>query len=311
MDVLAGGEIHHRIAAPADRPRHLVDFFADRRGHRRVADIRIHLHEEVAADDHRLAFRVVDVVRDDRAAACDFFAHEFRRDFRQAIRTECTCAECLARVLTPHHRSELFAVRAARLQRLQIRSALLVFADRDVLHLRRDDAFTRVVHLRNIGTGLGAARRAVQALEAQFGRSRIGGAFAAVVAGQAAQSFGVVAFFDPALAQCWQTGADVNLRFGIGVGARRIVDKHGRILLAAEAVRSVRLGNFAHWHADIGARASNVDLAGIRQRGDSGRIDVSVGGKEFRIGVHADLHAKQYGAAKQETRRKLSEFARG
>src|SRR3984957_5504633 len=44
----------------------------------------------------------------------------------------------------------------------------------------------------------------------------------------------------------------------------------------------------------MGAGASDVDLAGIRERGDSGRIDVSVGGKELRIGVHAFLHAKLY-----------------
>src|SRR5690606_41928300 len=29
VDVLAGGQIHHRVAAPADRPGHYFDFFLD------------------------------------------------------------------------------------------------------------------------------------------------------------------------------------------------------------------------------------------------------------------------------------------
>ncbi|CAE6853589.1 hypothetical protein R69658_07281 [Paraburkholderia aspalathi] len=289
VNVLAGGQIHHRVAAPADRPGHLVDFFADGGGHRRVADVRIHLHEEVAADDHRLAFRVVDVVRDDRAAARNFFAHEFRGDFLQAIGTECARTERLARMLAAHHRGELFAVRTARLQAFQIRGALLILANRDVFHLRRDDAATRVVHLRDVLAGDGATRRAMQALETQIGSRGIGGAFAAEVAREARQRFGVAALFDPCLTQRGQTGADVDLGFRIGVGARRIVDEDRRILLAAEAIRRIRLGNFAHRHADIGPRAGYVDLAGIRQRRDSGGIDVGVGGKKLRVGVHAYL----------------------
>ena len=69
VDVAAGGEVHHGVGAPADRPHHLLDLFLDRRGHRRVADIGVDLGEEVAADDHRLQFGVVDVGRDDGAAA--------------------------------------------------------------------------------------------------------------------------------------------------------------------------------------------------------------------------------------------------
>ena len=35
-------------------------------------------HKEIATDDHRLGLRVIDVRRDNRAAASDFVAHEFR-----------------------------------------------------------------------------------------------------------------------------------------------------------------------------------------------------------------------------------------
>jgi hypothetical protein len=98
---------------------------------------------------------------------------------------------------------------------------------------------------------LGAARRAMQALEAQIGGGRIGGAFAAEVARQTAQRFGVAAFFDPALTQSRQTRADIDRGIRIGVGARRVVDEDRGILLAAEAVRCIRLADFAHRHADI------------------------------------------------------------
>ena len=79
VDVLAGRQVHHRVGAPADRPLQLVDLLADRRRHRRVADVGVDLHQEVAADDHRLELGVVEVGRDDGAAARDLVAHELRR----------------------------------------------------------------------------------------------------------------------------------------------------------------------------------------------------------------------------------------
>jgi hypothetical protein len=74
VDVAARREVHHGVGAPADRPHHLVDFFGHRRGHGGVADIGVDLGEEVAADDHRLEFGVVDVAGDDRAAARDLLS---------------------------------------------------------------------------------------------------------------------------------------------------------------------------------------------------------------------------------------------
>ena len=80
VDVAAGGEVHDRVGAPADRPHHLLDLLLDRGGDGGVADVGVDLHQEVAADDHRLQFGVVDVGRDDGAAAGDLVAHELRRD---------------------------------------------------------------------------------------------------------------------------------------------------------------------------------------------------------------------------------------
>jgi hypothetical protein len=148
VDVLAGRQVHHGVAAPARRPRHLLDFLGDRARQRRVADIGVDLHEEVAPDDHGLRFRMIDVRRNDRAAARDFVAHEFRRHHRGNRR-----AETLARVLARDELGQAFAP--------------LRFADRDVFHFGRDDAFARVMHLRNVHPGLRAPRMALE-IEAQF-----------------------------------------------------------------------------------------------------------------------------------------------
>ena len=58
-----------------------------------------------------------------------------------------------------------------RRQRAQHLVALQVLADRDELHLGRDDAAARVVHLRDVRARLGAARLALQ-VEAQAGELR-------------------------------------------------------------------------------------------------------------------------------------------
>ena len=79
VDVLARGEIHHRVGAPADRPHHLLHLLLHGGGHRGVADIGVDLGEEVPADNHRLGFRMVDIGGDDGAAARNFAPHEFRR----------------------------------------------------------------------------------------------------------------------------------------------------------------------------------------------------------------------------------------
>ncbi len=79
MDVLAGGQIHDGVRAPAGGPHHLVDLLGDRRRHRRVADVGVDLHREGLADDHRLALGMVVVGRDHRAAAGNLVANQFGR----------------------------------------------------------------------------------------------------------------------------------------------------------------------------------------------------------------------------------------
>ena len=272
VDVLAGRQVHHRVAAPADRPRHLLHFLADRRRHGGVADVGVDLHEEIAADDHRLRFGMVDVVRDDRAAARHFVAHEFGRDH---VRDR--GAEALARMLAAHAFGQL------RDQRL----AQLVLADRDELHLRRDDAAARVVHLRDIGAGLRAARLAVQ-VEAQARELGIGEARLAERRRRPGELDGVAAFGDPRGPQRRQSLADVDRRGRIGVRPGRVVDGQRRILFRAERGGRVALRDLAHRHAQVGPRTFDVDLAGGGQRRDGGRIHLRVAREELVVGIHGD-----------------------
>jgi hypothetical protein len=98
------------------------------RGDRRVADVGVDLHQEVAADRHRLELGVVDVRGQDGAAARHLVAHELRGDLLGD-----RGPEGLSRV--------------SRLQLAQVLAgacAAQVLANRDELHLRGDHATARV-----------------------------------------------------------------------------------------------------------------------------------------------------------------------
>src|SRR5690606_36352241 len=84
------------------------------------------------ADDHRLEFGVIDVGRNDGAAAGDFAADEFRGDEIGDGGAE-GFALSYAYSFSPH-----------------------VFADGDEFHLRRDDAAAGVLELGDGGAGVGA-----------------------------------------------------------------------------------------------------------------------------------------------------------
>ncbi len=100
---------------------------------------------------------MIDVVRNDCAAACDLVTHEFRSDDgRQAG------AERLAGMLP--------AQRIGELGRALVRT--LIFTNGDELHLGRHQSTTRVVHLADVRTGSSAARLAMQ-VEAQLRELRV------------------------------------------------------------------------------------------------------------------------------------------
>src|SRR5690606_11975678 len=130
VDIPAGGEVHHRVGAPADRPHHLLDLLLDGGRDGRVADIRVDLHQEVPADDHRLELGVIDIRWDDGAPTGDLVAHELRRDVLRNGGTEALP----------------FAER--RLGPLKRRLAAQVLAVGDVDHLLGDDAGAGILELR-------------------------------------------------------------------------------------------------------------------------------------------------------------------
>ena len=129
--------------------------------------------------------------------------------------------------------------RLARMLLQQVRLAdrldALVLADRDELHLRRDDAAARVVHLRDVGAGdardaaAGAARKRTASscgsCLAARGRTRTTGPASTSVSPRSA-------------IHCARSGArpraEVDVRVGIGVRAGGVVDRERRVVLAAE-----------------------------------------------------------------------------
>ena len=99
MNVFAGGKIHHGVGAPFRRPTHFLDFFLDRGSHGAVADVRVDFYQEIAADDHRLGFGMIDVCGNDGAAAGDFGPHEFGCDLVGDVRTERVAAMLMREIV--------------------------------------------------------------------------------------------------------------------------------------------------------------------------------------------------------------------
>src|SRR4051812_2472631 len=129
VDVAPGGEVHHRVGAPSYRPDHLVDLGGDVGGDGAVADIGVDLDQEVAADRHRLALRMVDVGGDDGAAPRHFVADEFRRD---------VIGDAGPEILAVPYKASAF--------RFPYKGAAEILADGDIFHLGRDDAAAGIVH---------------------------------------------------------------------------------------------------------------------------------------------------------------------
>ncbi|MNS39085.1 hypothetical protein D3C72_713560 [compost metagenome] len=248
VNVLAGGQVHDRVRTPADAPGQLGHFFLDRGTQGAVADVAVDLHQEVAADDHRLHFRVVDVGRDDRAATGNFLANELGGDFLRDVGPEAVAGVLLVEQ----------AGGACLLQ-------LHVFADGHILHLGSDDALAGIVHLRDVGARLGTARVA-HVGETQLGQFGIVQALLAEVGAQAGQALGVTACLDPRRTHVGQALAHVDDNVGVGVRAGSIVDQHRGIGLATKIGRGVVQADFTHGHADVRARAFDIHLARTRER---------------------------------------------
>jgi len=245
VDVLAGGEIHQGVATPAGGPDHFFHFFLDRGRYRRVTDICIDFHAEVAPDDHRFQLRVVDVGRDNGPSGGHFTAHKLGGDEVGDVGAEGF----------PFVLAQQFAVAGVFAHFLQFQ----VFADGDEFHFRGDDPLAGVVHLADVLAGDGLAR-GVDVFEAQVGQFGIVLAGGAVFTAGAAELFGVVALGDPVFTQGGQAleQVDVDGRVGVGTGGVIYIDRRVQ-LFALFGVGDV-LADFAHGDADVGAAACDVDF---------------------------------------------------
>ncbi len=150
--------------------------------------------------------------------------------------------------------------------------ASLVFPDRDIFHLRRDDALSRIMHLRHVATRLSPARFPFQT-ETHLRELGITKAFEAILRSWARQLFRIGAFPDPIRAHGHQAGANVDFGLRIGVRAGGVVDEDRGIFLCAERGGRVGLDDLTHRHKKVAARAFDVDLARVRHRFDRRVVD--------------------------------------
>src|SRR5439155_26720038 len=116
-------------------------------------DIGVNFYQEIPPDDHRFAFWVVDVGRDDRATTRNFVAHELGRDLARDI-----CAEGFAGMLL----SKIVSVVAVIVDRgagiTDPSYCAPVFADGNEFHLWSDDALPCVPELSHGATSACAQR---------------------------------------------------------------------------------------------------------------------------------------------------------
>ena len=264
VDILAGGQVHDGIRAPADTPGHLLDFFLDRGAQRRVADITVDLHQEVAADDHRLQLRVVDIGWQNRPTPGNFLTYELRGDFAGNTGTEAVAGMLLSQQTSGPSFLQLH-----------------VLADGDELHLRSDDAPARIVHLRHVLPCSGAAWSAHMG-KAHMIQRRIGQTGLAKLRTQPGQHLGIATLLDPASAYIRQPGAQIDSYLRVGVGAGGVIHQHRRVVLDALVSLGISQADLTHGHTDVGARTGNVDLARIGQGLGGSTISTGLGDGSIR-----------------------------
>ena len=85
VDIVTSGKIHHGVRAPLGSPAQFGHFFLDGGGNRGVANIGVDFGEKFSPNDHGLRLGVVDIIRDNGAAASYLSANEFRI----AVLTQC------------------------------------------------------------------------------------------------------------------------------------------------------------------------------------------------------------------------------
>ena len=215
---------------------------------------------------------MVDVGGNDGAPPRDFIAHEFGRDALRHARAQRVAGQAALAAFVVQIGGHPFAA--------------AVFAQGDVFHLGRDDAFARVVHLGDVAAAHaapGAARLALQ--PGGFAPQLLDAGqialfvLAAVIqdVGDAARvALGVAALGNPAFAHGGQALAHVNRRIRVGVRAGGVVERHHFV---------VGERDIANGHAQIRPRALDVALArgGKRLAREGEQLLEFVGGIHRRV----------------------------
>ena len=80
MYIGSGREVHQCVSSPFAAPYRLFYFFIYRRSGGRVSDVSVDFYQKVAADNHRFAFGMIDVGREDSTSGSDFIADKFGSD---------------------------------------------------------------------------------------------------------------------------------------------------------------------------------------------------------------------------------------
>ena len=254
MDVLAGGQVHDRVRAPAYGPGHLFHFIGDGRGDGRVADVGVDLDQEIPPYDHRLRLWVIDVGGDDGPARRHLGANELRGDRIGEAGPESHPRVPFQQPLVP-----------ALIQ-------ALVFTDGDELHFGRDQALPGVAHLRRVASVLRPARGA-PAGKAQAVQTLVLQAPAAVGRAGGIEPLRVAPLPYPALPEARQTRMDIHRRGGVRVGAGGVIHGERRVLFRPEGRWRVGAGDLPHRHPEVAAGTLGVDLPGTGKRLDHPVID--------------------------------------
>jgi hypothetical protein len=274
------------VSAPQRSDQTIFSTSSDhRRSQRRIAKIAVDFHPEVAANDHRFQFGMIDVGWQNGAATGDLVAHELRGEGIGKSR-----AEIFAAMLT-----QQTPVARIVAQLLQAHG----FTQSDVFHLRRDDATAGVVHLSNARAGFGAARRA-DVFKTQMSGGRISRAGAAILGRWASQYFRIVTLPDPGSSNRRQAFEQINLCLRIGVGTGTVVDRDRWIVFSAEFGRGGVLADFAQRNPQIRTRSLDINFTGVGVRAGNTFAQLRGGVQKIvRNSVHAGRPRRRWMRTKQ------------
>ncbi|MNX84132.1 hypothetical protein D3C86_1159170 [compost metagenome] len=184
MNIFTGRQVHNGIGTPTASPYCFFYFLFNTGSHCAITDIGIDLNQEVATNNHWFTFGMINIVRDNGTAGCNFIADKFRGYFvLRGIGTEAISGMLM--IHTFGCSSQLFYT--------------LVFADRNILHFGGDDAFLCIMQL-GYNLSCFSFYGLVLVGKSQFLQLRISPAFATVCRAHLRQKVYIITILYPLLA---------------------------------------------------------------------------------------------------------------